>query len=347
MPRVVKSEEDIHELLELPLSELVLLASKKTLPSKLEPVIAINLAELIEKTAIVENICERFLKHSKEINISSSVPTLPTIWPIGWTELSSLNPFIESVHELAERFAGPNSKLKLVLPDPEQSFQIAKTHKLSLEKFYNTLNENADLNRIECHTQSYAFKPQKCEAASTDFLATTINAGVVAHLNLDFSILDDSLHIAAGPELDFDDNFGLLRIGAQIFEIEAEFSKYSSNYCIDVVPRPAFKKQTLESPFAIPVLKGLCLTRIIFPENISIFISPTLVGKNLYLFFKDLKICQIGQGAIDLESALALRMPLFSEISEFKNRGLHSSFIPPRLPVQKCDKSSVTKDVVK
>ena len=231
------------------------------------------------------------------------------LWICSWDNSVSLERAIGYLSALKQKLVDNKFAFHFVLPNPYIIAEKARLSAISIESFLQKFIELAD-----CETQ-----PIEADETAYQLLRRVMSLGVRTNVVLDVSVLEDPLHVAKGPEMDIDDDLVLNRICNSAFELKYALKDYSELYSVQTFSFSSQAKQTLSSPFAVPLLRLLCFLRHIFPTPVQLSSSPGLLGKHLYLLINELGICSRREGALEIDSAKSLNLPLLSEISRFHN----------------------------
>lgn len=231
------------------------------------------------------------------------------LWISNWDSSISVQRVVGYLSALRERLIDYKYNFCFVLPDPCICSEKARLSSLSLESFFRKFTSMAP-----CQTQ-----PIVAEHSVFQLLKQVMSLGVHANLLIDLSLIEDTLNIARGPDHEVADDLILNRICIAAYELKTALSDFSNSYSIQTFSFSNEMKQTLSSPFAVPLVRTLCLLRHIFSPPVLLSASPGLLGKNLYLLINELGICSRLEGAFDCHSAESLNLPLLSEISRLSH----------------------------
>jgi len=227
------------------------------------------------------------------------------LWISEWDNSISLEKILGYLTALKQKLIENRFNFHFVLPNPYICLEKAKLSSISIEQFFQKF-----MSLANCETQ-----PIEANETAFQLLKRVMAVGVRTNVVLDVSLLDDPLHVAKGPDINSDDDIVMNRVCGLAYELKQALSDYSNLYSVQTFSFSSELRQTLASPFAVPLLRLLCLLRYIFPAPVLLSPFPGSVGKHLYLLLNEFGICSRREGALEVESAKALNLPLLSEIS--------------------------------
>jgi hypothetical protein len=237
----------------------------------------------------------------------SSAPL--ALWICNWENSVSVEKIVGYLTALKEKLVQNKFDFHFVLPDPVVCSEKARLCSISIDNFLRKFTVLAS-----CETQ-----PIVASEAVIPLLKRVMSLGIRTNIIVDVSLIEDPLHVAKGPDFDADDDIILNRVCSSAYELKVALANFSSLYSIQTFSFSSEVKQTLSSPFAVPLLRTLCLLRHIFPSSVLLSASPGLLGKHLYLLINELGICSRREGAFDVQSSKSLNIPLLSEITRIPN----------------------------
>jgi len=227
------------------------------------------------------------------------------LWICNWDSSISVEKVVGYLSALRQKLIENNFDFHFVLPNPFICSEKARLSSSSIESFFQKFTQLA-----RCETQ-----PIEADETVFQLLRRVMALGVRTNIVIDLSLLEDSLHVSQGPDLNSDDDLVLSRICNSAYELKIALADYSNLYAVQTFSFSGESRQTLSSPFAVPLLRTLCFLRHIFPSSTLLSASPGSLGKHLYLLINELGICSRCQGALEIDSAKSLNLPLLSEIS--------------------------------
>jgi hypothetical protein len=296
-------DEKIKSLIKLPLSKLLLQAAKL---NQRHETSAVFYTEFSSSAAFNKDLIQKLIGNKVKLLSKSDFRT--ALWIPAWDNSVGLNQVLGELSNFKNELNKNDLDYYLILPDPLICLEKSRLESISLEEFLMQFSELG-----ECETQAVV-------ADNTMFalLRRIMTTDVKVRVAIDVSLLEDPFHVLKGPDVGIDDNLGLLRLCNEAYEIQNEFEEYSSGYSVHLTSSLDDSKQTLSSPFAVPLLRLICLLRHIFPSSVLLTTTPSLVGRNLYLLLDELGVSSLCEGALNIDSSEKLNLPLLSEISELK-----------------------------
>ena len=293
-------DEELAELQKLSLTDLLSSAVERSPKRYTVAIVFLDLNKLlVDDTEFVTGL---FSKAPNKL-------TPLALWISNWDSTISTERVIGYLSVLRQKLVEHKFNFHFVLPNPYVCAEKARLSSVSLENFLDKFTVLAD-----CETQ-----PIVANDSAFQLLKRVMAHGIRTNIVLDVSVIEDPLHVTTGPEFDLDDDIVLSRICSSAFELKHALKNFSELYSVQTFSFSSQTRQTLASPFAVPLLRLLCFLRHIFPTPVLLSSSPGALGKNLYLLINELGICSRREGALEIETAESLNLPLLSEISRFHN----------------------------
>lgn len=293
-------DDEFNSLRKLPLPKLLSSAVDRSPKQSASAIAYLDMKRLlVDDSQFVEQL---FSKENR-----SAAPL--SLWICNWENSVSVERIIGYLTALKEKLVQNKFDFHYVLPDPFVCSEKARLCSISIDKFLRKFTVLAS-----CETQ-----PIVESQAVIQLLKRVMSLGIRTNIIVDLSLIEDQLHVAKGPDFDADDDLILNRVCSSAYELKMTLANFSSLYSIQTFSFSSEVKQTLSSPFAVPLLRTLCLLRHIFPSSVQLSASPGLLGKHLYLLINELGICSRREGAFDVDSSKSLNIPLLSEITRIPN----------------------------
>lgn len=233
--------------------------------------------------------------------VSQFLPKEKALWIQfdGWRDtqlISEILPFIQILEQKASEF---HSQINFITPPLNECALLAKANSIPLDQLFSALRDRGFV--------------LSAPGPWTDYESSALEHGIVPSVQFDLSYLGDQFHVASGPNdrgERHEDSILLTRHVGNVLEVRDELE----SWVLSPIWLDSTDRQTLRSPFALPLAKAIAISRLILPDHIAVEGPPLLLGRHLAQLLSNYRISSLGSAAADLFTAETLKVPLLSEV---------------------------------